>query len=73
MIYGVSLCDVFYLIIGNDFYGIVRFVDCGCGCMEYIDFVFWCSEVFCLYVIVVFNIGFNLIVDECFVFGNCVD
>lgn len=73
MIYCVSNGNVFYLIIFYYFYSIVRFVVSSCVGMKYVKFFFWSCEFIGVYVIFVFSVGFNLIIDECFVFGNGID
>lgn len=73
MIYSIRECDVFYFIIFNYFYSIVRFVKCSCVCMKYVNFVFWGCEFVRFYVIFVFCVSFNFIVDQSFIFGDGVD
>lgn len=70
MMYWVGLSYIFNLVIFNNFYIVVRFVKRSCVGMENVDFVFWSCKVVRLYIIFVFNVCFNLIVDKSYVFGN---
>lgn len=73
MIYSIRECDVFYFIIFNYFYSIVRFVICSCVCMKYVNFVFWCCEFVRVYIVFMFSVGFNYIIDQSFMFGDVFD
>lgn len=68
MIISVGESYVYKFVIFNNFYYVVRFIKCSCVCMKNVMFVFWSCEFVRFNIIFIFGVGFNLIIDKCFVF-----
>lgn len=73
MIISVGESYVYNFVIFNNFYYVVRFIICSCVCMKNVMFVFWSCEFVRVYIVFMFGVGFNYIIDQSFMFGDVFD